>query len=231
MNMKRKYLALICLLSVFVIVFLILLFSSRIGENPRIEKAIQSVAVFVAMITAIIAIAVSDTPKRHVKVQINISFERRDEYSKEQMTEDLKECFSDFDDPVESYRVQFNMVNTSGFNLKRPTLTFRLPRERQHPKKPPKNYKGQADPNVCTIRSFHSNLYNSQDELRILEFADTLMISNSNMPYWNDQDSIMFWIRMALNDTSRQSFLVYVSVNCENADGITKEVQVSPKKI
>jgi hypothetical protein len=101
-------------------------------------------------------------------------------------------------------------------------VTFRLPPAKQHPHEENGKYLR------CT---FNSNLYNSQDELRILEMANTWILSNSNLPYWNNDEDLIIWIRMALNENEAQSFDVEVSVNCDNADGMTKKVQINPSKL
>jgi len=65
----------------------------------------------------------------------------------------------------------------------------------------------------------------------LLEFADTRLLSNSNLPFWNNDDNITIWIRMLLNDGKLESFTVDVSVNCENAEGVTKLVRIDPKHV
>ena len=168
-----------------------------------------------------------------MKVNIRLSADEQGQHPKSEMSETLQEDYTDFADPVESYRVQFKMVNVSGFNLRKPALTFRLPIQRQHPQKPPLPQDPRERPLFAKTkaRSFNSNLYNSQRELRVLEFADTRILSNSNLPYWNDQEEITIWIRMALNDIRLKPFIVDVSINCENADGLTKKVAVAPRKL
>ena len=74
-------------------------------------------------------------------------------------------------------------------------------------------------------------LYNSTKELRIFEFADTSILSNSNLPYWNSGEEITIWIRMVLDDSKLEPFDVEVSVNCENAEGFTKRIKINPKDL
>jgi hypothetical protein len=107
-------------------------------------------------------------------------------------------------------------VQTSGFTWKHPTLTFRIPISNLHPKD---DYSGQA---------FNSNIYNSSEEFRQLQFQDTLVLSNSNLPYWNDKDNITFWIRMAMHKDLSPS--IVVSVNCDNAEGVNQEVKIELKE-
>jgi len=67
----------------------------------------------------------------------------------------------------------------------------------------------------------------------MLEFADTCIISNSNLPYWNDKESIILWVRMLPYDKDgvMDPYDVVVSANCENADGYTEKVTINPKKL
>jgi len=116
------------------------------------------------------------------------------------------------------------MTNKSGFTLNKPTLTFRVPLRRKHP------HRGEKE-QIWSRRSFNSNLYNSTQELRIFEFADTSILSNSNLPYWNSGEEITIWIRMVLDDSELKPFDVEVSVNCENADGITEKVKIYPEEL
>jgi len=62
----------------------------------------------------------------------------------------------------------------------------------------------------------------------LLEFADTRILSNSNLPFWNDEDDIKIWIRMLICDGKLEPFYVEVSVNSDNAEGITKRVLIEP---
>jgi hypothetical protein len=65
----------------------------------------------------------------------------------------------------------------------------------------------------------------------MLEMADKLIVSNSNLPYFNKTDYIIFWFRMILNDGKLEPFLAEISVNCENAEGITKPITINPKEL
>lgn len=138
----------------------------------------------------------------------------------------LKKEYKDFDyldDLIKSYHVQFKITNNSGFDWKKPTLTFRLPLDKQHPidRKGGQNYSEQ---------SFSSNLFNDQKDICQLDFVNTRILSNSNVPYWNNKDTFIIWIRMAINNENLEPFQVQVSVNCENADGVSYKVNVEPQK-
>ena len=203
------------------VVFVYLIVSTPLGECSNIEKAIQSAGIFVALLAAVIALSATDPKIRSVKVNIVQSVDKAEanigKYHKNKLCEELKKIYQNFPDPIKSHKVQFKMTNVSGFTLKKPTLTFRLPLEKQHPDE------------LGQFRTFNSNLFSSQRELSLLEFADTCILSNSNLPYWNDQDDITIWIRMLLDDEKLEPFIVEVSINCENAEGITNELKINPK--
>jgi len=222
--MKKKYLIILIALILLAFVLGCLVFVSPCGEHPRLEKVIQIAGVFVALIVAVIALSAADPERKSVKVSIKPSVDKRDvgRYRKKELSDDLRNEYKDFPDPVESYKVQFTITNVSGFALKNPTWTFRLPLQQQHPHKVGEIY---------SKRTFNSNLFNSQRELRLLEFADTIILSNSNLPYWNDQDVLIIWIRMALHRGDSKKFVVEVSVNCENAEGMNKKLELIPSEL
>jgi len=222
--MKTKYLIIVIFLILVAVGFELLVLFSPLGEFSRLEKAIQSAGIFVALLAAVIALSAADPKRRSVSVKIEASVDKGNIgfYPKNELSEDLRKIYKSFHDPVKSNRVQFHMTNISGFALNRPTLTFRLPLEKQHPHKVGETY---------SARTFNSNLYNSQRDLRLLEFGDTRILSNSNLPYWNNQEEITIWVRMVLDDGKLEPFIVEVSVNCENADGVTNKIKISPKEL
>lgn len=224
--MKKKYLLIIIFLILIAVGFEYLVLFTNVGKYSVLEKAIQSAGIFVALLAAVIALSTSDPKKKSVNIDIELSADRGNisTYPKNELSEELRDFYKDLHDPIKSYRVQFKMKNTSGFTLNKPTLTFRLPLQMEHPREGKKN-------NVYFNHTFNSNLYNSRENLRVLEFADTRILSNSNLPYWNDGESITIWIRMVLDEGKSEPFIVAISVNCENAEGITKEIKTSPMKI
>jgi len=235
MKVKYKYLIVIILLILGAVGFIYSVFGTPLGENTRLEKVIQGMSVFVALLMAVIALAIADPRKRQVNVGIELFVDKESEenYLKDKMSKNLCQDYQNFDSTVKSYRVQFEMVNTSGFALMKPIFTFRLPCERKHPKKT-EHKSGSlqtGDEPSYTSSGFNSNIYNSQVELRILEFADTTILTNSILPVWNDRDKIVLWVRMALNDLQLKPFYVTVYVNCENANGLIKKIKVAPREL
>lgn len=207
------------------VAFEILIFCSPIGEHSRLEKGIQSSGIFVALLAAVIALSAVDPKRYKVDVAIASPFIKEEStYEMEKMTDELKGWYKDFKNPIRSHQVHFKIINKSDLTLTRPTLTFRIPVNKKHPNKFP-------DEKNWSRRSFNSNLYNSTQELRIFEFADTSILSNSNLPYWNSEEEITIWIRMVLDDGKLEPFNVEVSVNCENAEGFSKRIKINPKDL
>ena len=221
--MKIKYVIVVVILILMAIAFEYYVITSPLGSDTRIGNAIQSAAVFVALLAAAIALSAADPKAKKVKVTIkqDIDPNHVGYYQKAELPNHLQTKYEGFPDPITSHRVQFKITNTSGFTLKKPTFTFRLPLEKQHP---------HTDGGQYGL-TFNSNLFNSQTELRLLEFADTRVLSNSNLPFWNNNDDITIWIRMLLDDGKLNPFMVDVSVNCENAEGVTKLVPIDPKNV
>lgn len=219
--MKIKYFITAAILLLLALVFEYFIINSPCGLDPRIGNAIQSAAVFVALLAAVIALSAADpmAKKIDVKIKEDIDTNHIGFYYKADLPEDLQTKYKSLSDPITSHRVQFKITNTSGFTLNKPTLTFRLPLDKRHPYKRGDQY----------VLAFNSNLYNSQTELRSLEFADTWLLSNSNLPFWNKEEDITIWIRMLIDDGKCEPFRVTVSVNSENAEGFTKQVQIDPK--
>ncbi len=222
--MKAKYLIFIVILLLGAAAFEIVLFCSSVGQHPRLENGIQSAGIFVALLAAVIALSAADPPRRKVTAAIDKPLLTGEEnHHHDKMTEDLKELCKALPDPVRSHRVHFAVTNTCGFTWAKPVLSFRIPIDRKHPE--------GKDKEKLSGLTFNSNLYNSQKELRILEVADACIISNSNVPYWNPGEKITFWIRMVVDNGRPEPFNVYVSVNCDNADGITEALTVDPHNL
>ncbi len=221
-NMKIGYIIVLLLLATLAVAFVYLVLASPLGSHSQLEKAIQSAGVFTALLAAVVALAAVDPKRRSIKAEIAVSVNQNHvgTYGQDQLSEELRKNYDGFPIPLKSHRVEFKIKNVSGFTLKSPTLTFRLPMQKQHPHIVP----GQ----LCNKRTFHSNLFNSQQELRLLELADTQVLSNSNLPYWNEGDEVTIWIRMILDDGKRNPFDVEVSVNSSNADGKTQTVKIHP---
>ena len=219
--MKKKYIITIGVLIILATVLEYFLIFSQGASDTKISNVIQSVSVFVALIIAVIAMSIADpkVKKANVNVEQNVVENNVNLYVKSDLPSDLQLKYESFPDPITSHRVQFKITNISGFTLKKPTLTFRLPIEKQHPHRVGRSY----------TLTFNSNIHNPQSEFRLLEFADSCLLSSSNLPYWNNGDEITIWIRMLLNDGRLEPFIVEISINSENAEGITTKVSIEPR--
>jgi hypothetical protein len=219
--MKIKYIIILIILILLTIFFEYFIINSLYGSDPRIGNAIQSAAVFVALLAAVIALSTTDPKAKKVDVTITTDIDENHigYYNKADLPQDIQTIYNGLPDPIISHRVQFKITNTSGFTLNKPTLSFRLPLEKKHPHKAGDQY----------VLTFNSNLFNSQAELRLLEFEDTQILSNSSLPFWNNKDNIIIWIRMIVNDGKPEPFYVNISINSENAEGVTQLVQIDSR--
>ena len=189
------------------------------GDSSTLGNAIQAAAVFVGLLAAVAAIASSDPKPKQVNVGIEpyISTGEAATHSKTELPDSLIAAFAHLQATFQSYRVHFRVTNHSGFTLVAPTITLRLPIDRRHPHRVDGHF----------IATFNSNLFISQEALRVLEFGETQILSNSNLPYWNDKDQITIWVRTTFSLQQSQPFSIEVSVNCENGQGTTKTVELS----
>lgn len=213
--MKKIYLALLILLLILALSFGYTVMSTPIGDNSRLGNGIQSLGVFAALFAAVIALAGADPAKLSVKFELETFIDKEgiEEYNKNELSDNLIKNYEDYPDPFYSYKVNFKITNTSGFTWKNPNLTFRLPMSNSHPDK--SNPERQA---------FNSNIHNFPVGYRQFQFEETLVLSNSNLPYWNDKDNLTFWIRMTIHKELQP--IIVVSVNCDNAEGTNEKVKM-----
>ncbi len=222
--MKTRYIVSLIGLAVLFAVFLASLAWGPLGSYTWLSSAMQGTAVFVALTASVIALHASDRKLRYAKGTITVSLDpdERRVHKKSQIHRSIENGFASHPDTFTDDRVQFHIRNNSGFTLRDPTLTFRLPLDRQHPHR-------HTDGNW--VVTFNSNLYNSQEDLRILQFGDTAVISNRNLPYWNKDEHFTIWIRMVLDYPNEEPFDISVSLNSENAEGTTVSVPVDQARL
>ena len=217
--MKTRYwLALIALTSL-TIFFGCVIYNAPRETQSSWANALQITSLLTAGIALVIALHSTNTKQRYATIDIKIcKTEKAHSVEKAALSAGLKEVYLEFSDPIEAHRVHFKLTNTSCFDLTKPSFMFRVPLEKKHPTKD-----GHK-------RRCHSNLYNTP-KVVTLEMSDSLILFNTGLPYFNKDDSIEFWIKMALNTMALEPFEIKVSVNCENADGTTKEITVNPKEV
>jgi hypothetical protein len=207
-KMKTRYCIFVLILLVLAVGAMLIVYYipfQNEGQSNRVAHLIQIVSAAAALIAAVVALALADQPRKLVNVHIEPSINNED--SGEEVAPSNEE----------HHRVNFKITNRSGFSLKHPVLTFRLPKDKKY------NHPDSG-------RTFTTNLFNSQRELQILEFGDTIILSNSNLPYWNDKEELPIWIRMAVNRET-VPFNVDVSINSENAEGVTEKVVIDPTSL
>jgi hypothetical protein len=217
--MKARYIVALAIIILATILCEYLMRAHPMGDSPKLGNAIQAAAAFVALLAAVAAIAAADPKPKQVNVGIEpyISTGEAATHSKTELPDSLISAFAHLQDTFQSYRVHFQLTNHSGFTLVAPTITLRLPINRCHP------HRGDGH----FIATCNSNLFNSQEALRVLEFGETQILSNSNLPYWNDKDQSTSWVRMTFSLQQSQPLRIEVSVNCENGQGTTKKVELS----
>jgi hypothetical protein len=196
----------------------------QLASRPWLDAAIRGASIFVALIAAVIALHASDKKERRVKARIEVALDDTETrtYKVEDLPEPLKKSLTYAQKEVRSDQVHFKITNESGFTLKEPTVSFRLPIIKQHP---------HRLEDGTWVLTFNSNLYNSRAQLRTLQFGDTAIVSNSNLPYWNHGEQIVIWIRMALDVGGADTFYVQVTLNASNAQGETTPVAINPRAL
>jgi hypothetical protein len=213
-----------------IILFLLFLFAAAlvticfIRPGVRFYLVVQMFSALAIAVTAVIALSNSDPPKKKIKVKVRPYITRETEnwevkYPKKELTPELSEYYKDWPDPIESYKVQFEMTNESDFDLVDPVVTFRLPVENQAPDKKEKESTCYYD-----IRQYRSNTFNTRVDLKVLEMVDGIILSNKNLPYWRAGEHITFWIRIAC--WKEDPVPVTVSVDCTGRRGYGEKIEV-----
>lgn len=106
--------------------------------------------------------------------------------------------------------------------MKYPVTTFELPIELTPPSK---SEDGKLIPD------YHSNIFNVQFDFRRFTFGDSIILSNNILPFLNNKEDLPIWIRMCLSKDDTESYEIPVSLNCENAEGVTTIVKLIPSSL
>ena len=222
--MKARYKVAIATLAILFLSFEVAVINGPLASQGWLAPALQGAAFFVALAASVIAIHSSDRNPPHAKADVQIApgdiqlSQHSRDTTRDREWKDLGHDVS----PFHTGRVHFRIKNQSGFTLREPTLSFRLPLNRHHP---------HRFPDGSWAVTFNSNLYNNPDNLRTLQFGDTAIISNSKLPLWNHGAELVFWIRMALDAPNSDPFSVEVSLNAENAQGHTETLTIEPRDL
>ena len=233
--MKTGYKLVIAALAIIWVLLERQIYCGLFGETLKYNYMLQTAALFIALGSGIIALSSADKKSRKIKVDIQVSIadEKPAPHEVGRLPKKIQDFYTTSSLMVYSYRVFFKFRNKSNFTLSKPTLAFRLPNANQHPFSVlvPIEFGGRRTTMPEWHIGYNSNMFNSEEEIRMLEFEDAKIISNTNLPFWNDSDVLEIWIRMCLDKNSNKPIKVTVSVNSENAEGITKEVEITNKLI
>lgn len=212
--MKGEYIGFMVILGIMFFAFIGAILFSPFGEHSQLQNIIQGTGIFVALFTALIALATADRKRIQVNINIETSIDQSVTYHGNEMTDYCRSLYKKL--PDKSHQVKFKMTNLSGFTLEHYTLTFELPYEKQPP------YKKEGE-TMYNSRGYTSNITKEHDVF----FTENIIIATPFLPYLNKQNSVTIWIRMLVDEL----FTIKVSANCLNADGRTYPVTIDPKSI
>jgi len=217
-----KFIYYLILLALFLIFgIFIWLLRGYLKFSDWINTFTTLMATCAALAAGIIALGIANKSPHIVKFTVKMEVDKQNiqKYNPADLPDELRKGSGN--KPFHSYRVYFKIKNQSKFTLKRPVITFRLPADLTHPDK---NDKGNW------ISCFHSNFFNVRIDLRSFQYEETIVLSNTILPYLNDDQELPIWIRMCLMEDDKKPRHVYIDLNCDNAEGETKEVIIIPKK-
>ncbi len=198
------------------------IFYNFIDSKTEIAEILQLSAIFVALFTSVLAISISDKKKERIGFSMDIfglKKKGKSDYVLSELDSSIQSHFKKHGDSFSSYQVYFKIRNKSKFNLKRPTVTIRVPSRLKHPSQDYRNLE------------FRSNLFNSTNSFQMLEYGDTTIVSNSNLPYLHKNEVLKIWIRMVLNPLDEKKLTFHVALDSENLEGKYEMISMSPKAI
>ena len=231
--MKCKYIITFVIISIIFIgvccYALNLVLKTSFSDNSNIDRAIQIGVILAAIYASIIALITAASGLDPKPKQINsiISVKEADDekiYYKKDMSDEVKNYFKAYPDKIFSYKFHFVVKNESDFDLKKPTITIRIPSNRKFPY----NKKNSSQ---LTERVITTNLYGYPKDLKKLDSVEHIILSNNLLPFLNKGEQIPFWVRMIINNQFPEQISVKVSLNSENAEGLTEEVVINPKEL
>lgn len=205
----------ICLVIIFFIITLIIC-RTTLSIDSKISNIAQLLSAFAAMISAVIALLLSQPKINNTKIQIHHDFDWKDceNYELSDLGTELKNNFKDYESPLISYKIILKMKNVSSIDLITPIISIRIPKVCQHP-----------DATKLNLEC-RSNLYNNQKEIIFYDFDKHQLITNKLLPYWNQGDILEIWIRLLLSEQIAKNNKIVIYINCKNASGFTKEIEL-----
>jgi hypothetical protein len=219
--MKNKYKIFIGVFIVLAISFVVWLGYFTDNKELPVDQLIQGISIFVAIIAVVVALSASDPKPRKVNVKLNTSVDKepRRQYQKQELSDMLKTKYENQPEVFHAYTVRIKVLNISGFDFVKPILTFELPLEMEHPEI-------SEPPILWSV--FHTNLYNSGEQMQRFWNDEKILISNSNFPFWNTGREYEIWFEMVIDEVNYTPFEVILSINCNNAAGISKKIAINP---
>lgn len=234
--MKWYYLVFLVIIGSIGIFLEVWIFRNSEKENA-IERMGTTAGVFVALGSGIIALSNADRKPKKIKAEVRIQASPTKEIEThflKDLPEPIQKSYKTSPESVTSYQIYFKIINKSGFTLIRPTLTFKLPNANRHPEQIEVINSDVEPPETVKIwrLSNRSNLFYNRPDVKILQYLDFSVLSESSLPYLNPKEEPLdFWIRMCLDKESTEKVRVSLSFNSANAEGRYFDFELVPKDL
>ena len=221
-------------ISILIVISLVWIFLPNLSILLIGQEKIQGAGVLVALFAAVVALSVADKKKQKIKVEIkDIRIKKWDQKvntlqstlkSINDIPEDkMKKRYAGFDQPVQFYIVEFKVINTSKFSWENPTFTYEFPISQRYLKERGNNIWEESLPNT----NYH--LYGASKVYWFVS-GDRDIFSSMELPYLNSERELAIWFTMFL-DPKMEKFIINMSINCKNAEGIVEEIEINPKEL
>jgi hypothetical protein len=198
-----------------------------------LEAAVQALSAVAAAAAAVSALGLADPPKKEISIQqLGNAYPQTDkghprrghptDYVKARIHQDYRGPFEQYPDTFHSYRVGFDLTNTSGFLLRKPRLTITVPANRRHPR----DLEGGDSEPTCNV------LFGPTIEMpsgRLTE--DTFAITAKLADDWSREAKMAFWVRMVLDNLPDDPFALDVAVTSDDAEGGACKITIVPNDL
>ncbi len=208
-------------LSIITLLFAVLLYHF-ICLKIDVSEILQLSAIFVALFSSVLAISISDKKKNQIDFSLHIfghHAKGKSDYVRSELDSSIQNHFEKNGEFFSSYKVYFEIRNKSEFNLKRPTITMKIPSKLKHPTEDKKSIE------------FRSNIFNSASSFQMLEYEETTVMSNTNLPFLHKNEVIKIWIRMLLDPSDENTLTFHFALDSDNLEGKNEIIYISPKEI
>ena len=135
-----------------------------------------------------------------IDFRYEINSSDNESYNIAELPEHLLTHFPKATSCVTSQKISFHLKNISGFDIQNPIFSVRIPRTCLHP---------SQDGKILECRT---NLFNNQNGLSQFDFIDDFIISNNSLPYWNNNEEFILWLRLIINHNDNNE--LKISINC-----------------